>query len=73
MRKIFTFTVVLCGFMLVASPASAQKSKKKKKGKTEAAAPDKDKSIKDLTKSCIEFDGLFKVYQDTVTGKSYLV
>ena len=73
MRKIFTFTAVLCGFMLVASPASAQKSKKKKKGKTEAAAPDKDKSIKDLTKSCIEFDGLFKVYQDTVTGKSYLV
>lgn len=72
MRKIFTFTALLCGFMLVASPASAQKSKKKKKGKTESAAPDKDKSIKELTKNCIEYDGLFKVYQDTVNGKSYL-
>tara|TARA_R110002096_G_scaffold149876_1_gene311515 strand:+ start:3573 stop:6083 length:2511 start_codon:yes stop_codon:yes gene_type:complete len=51
----------------------AQKKKKnKKKDKTEVEAPgpkkDKNKTIADLTKSSKKIDGLFTMYQDTITG-----
>src|SRR5689334_20007230 len=29
-------------------------------------------SIKDATKSCKKFDGLFPIYQDTLTGSAYI-
>lgn len=73
MRKLMTVSAVLFAALLIAVPADAQRSKRKKrKGKNEAAAPDKDKDIKELTKNCKVYDGLFKVYQDTLTGKSFL-
>jgi hypothetical protein len=50
----------------------AQKKKKdKKKDKTETAVPtpkkDKEKTIADLTKSSKKIEGLFTIYQDTIT------
>ena len=55
----------------------AQRKKKKKKGKTEMPAKPKpkkkDKTIKELTKSSKEIDGLFKIYQDTITGATQML
>ena len=56
----------------------AQRKKKKKKGKTEAPAKpapkkSKEKKIKDLIKSSKEIDGLFKIYQDTITGSLQMI
>jgi hypothetical protein len=56
------------------NPAQAQKSKKGK-GKSEASAPkkkDEVKTIAEVTKNCVKYDGLFVIYQDSITGKSYL-
>ncbi|WP_306644000.1 zinc-dependent metalloprotease [Sanyastnella coralliicola] len=67
---------MLIGLVAVALPADAQKKKKKKKGKAdteEPAKPKKDgKMPSEITKSCAAYEGLFTVYQDTVTGKSYM-
>ncbi|NNE56301.1 MAG: DUF5117 domain-containing protein, partial [Flavobacteriales bacterium] len=55
------------------SPAVAQKKSKKKKGGSEMPAKKKDgKSFADITKKCVKFEGLFTIYQDTTTGKSYV-
>jgi len=56
----------------------AQKKRKKKKGKTAAIAKpapkkSKKKKIKDLVKSSKEIDGLFKIYQDTITGSLQMI
>jgi hypothetical protein len=60
--------------------ADAQRKKrKKKKGKTEEVVKPKPKpkkkgkSIADLTKSSKKIEGLFTIYQDTVTGATKLV
>lgn len=71
MRKIVVLATLFVASMCVAFPASAQKKKKGKKGKKTEAAPPEDK-LKDATKNCISFDGLFKMYQDTVTGKTFI-
>jgi len=68
--KLLSLAVMLVAF-LAPQQAEAQKKKKKKKGKTEMPAPkkkSKEKKIKDLIKSSKEIDGLFKIYQDTITG-----
>jgi hypothetical protein len=53
---------------------TAQRRKKKKKNakveiKAKPKSKKKDKTIKELTKSSKKVDGLFTIYQDTVTGK----
>lgn len=50
--------------------AEAQRKKKRKKDKTEAVAEkkSKEKTIKDLTKSSKEIEGLFTIYRDTISG-----
>ena len=62
--------------LLAPTNIEAQK-KKKKKGKTEtpaAPAPKaKEKKISDLIKSSKEIDGLFKIYQDTITGSLQMI
>jgi len=61
---------------LIPQNTEAQRRKKKKKGKTEIPAPPKKKkgkTIKDLVKSSKEIDGLFKIYQDTITGSLQMV
>lgn len=56
-----------------ATPAHAQK-KKKKKDQTEqpAKSDSKKKSIDELTKSCKKHEGLFTIYQDTITGSTWM-
>ncbi|WP_339894699.1 zinc-dependent metalloprotease [uncultured Algibacter sp.] len=54
-----------------------KKKKKKKKDDTEVVITppkkEKEKSIKDLTKSSKKIDGLFTIYQDTITGSIQMV
>ncbi|GAA4282148.1 zinc-dependent metalloprotease [Gaetbulibacter aestuarii] len=62
--------------MLSPSNVEAQRKRKdKKKDDVEAKtpAPKKDKSIADLTKSSKKMDGLFTIYQDTITGSLKMV
>jgi hypothetical protein len=71
---------VLRSALLVAAlaafgPQAAAQSKSKKKGKAPVSAPapsDKKVSIASKLKTTVAFDGLMKVYQDTVDGKLYL-
>lgn len=61
-------------FLLTTSNIEAQnRKKKKKKDETEVVASppvkkSKEKTIEELTKSSKKIDGLFTIYQDTVTG-----
>ena len=71
---------VLRSALLVAAlaafgPQAAAQSKSKKKGKAPVSAPapsDKKVTIASKLKTTVAFDGLMKVYQDTVDGKLYL-
>ena len=70
--KLFLFSVI--AGLLTFQPVEAQKKSKKKKGAdTEAAKPEKKKdpfkTIEEVTKSSKLVDGLFNIYQDTLTGK----
>lgn len=57
--------------------AQNRKKDKKKKSKTEAAAPakkpSKKKTIASLTKSSKKIEGLFTLYQDTITGALQMI
>lgn len=69
--KLFSMAFLMIAFL---APQSVEaQRKKKKKSKTEAPAKPaekkkKEKTIKELVKSSKEIDGLFKIYQDTITG-----
>ncbi|MBC8756358.1 zinc-dependent metalloprotease [Kordia sp. YSTF-M3] len=73
------FFVLLLLFAFLATPdANAQRKKrnKDKKGDTEKVAPKKkstEKSIADLTKKSKKIEGLFTIYQDTITGSLQMV
>jgi len=70
MVKLFCLAIMLSVF-LAPQNIEAQRKKKNKKGDTEIPKPPKkakEKTIKDLIKSSKEIDGLFKIYQDTITG-----
>lgn len=71
MKIIRNSCMLLLSMLLVfAFPADAQK-KKKKKDETEASEPKKDekKTIAEETKKHSKMDGLFTIYQDSITGK----
>ena len=75
--KLFSLAILLTVF-LIPQNTEAQRKKKKRKGKTEMPAKpapkkSKEKKIKDLIKSSKEIDGLFKIYQDTITGSLQMV
>ncbi len=67
---------------LVGTAFSADKKKKRKKEKVnQQVVPDSNnkkedkspyKSLEDVVKKTIKFEGLFTIYQDSLTGKSYL-
>ena len=71
------FTIILALAFATAIPAIAQKNQKKKKGApaaTEAPKPKDDKpSIASKTKNCKRIPGLFTLFRDTATGKSFLL
>jgi hypothetical protein len=74
---------ILCALFLTLAFAGIQDvnaqfwKKKNKEGNKEAAkktaSKKNEKSIKELTKSSIRIDGLFTIYQDTVTGSVKLL
>ena len=75
--KFISLALVLSAF-LIPQNMEAQRKKKKKKGETTEIAPkppkkDIEKTITDLVKSSKEIDGLFKMYQDTITGSLQMV
>ena len=75
--RLLGLTIMLLAF-LAPQNIEAQKKKKKKKGDTEMPAnPDpkkeKEKKISDLIKSSKEINGLFKIYQDTITGSLQMI
>ncbi|MEQ9467307.1 MAG: zinc-dependent metalloprotease [Ekhidna sp.] len=60
--------VLLC--MGLVAPIHAQKTKKKKE--EDKKEEKSEKTIDEITKSCVAYEGLFKVYQDTANGSVYL-
>jgi hypothetical protein len=70
--------VIMSGLTMIGTSAFAQadekEKSKKKKGKKEVATEQKKEEDKfgDLVKKCVKYDGLFTLYRDTVTGKSYM-
>ena len=62
---LLTFTVLSSS----AQYSSFKLEKKKDKDKKEVKAPD---AIQTKTKGCEKFEGLFNIYQDKKSGKSYL-
>jgi len=73
------FLVLILLFAFLASPDANAQRKKRKKGKkddTENVEPKKKsskKSIADLTKKSKKMEGLFTIYQDTITGALQMV
>ena len=70
MRSIGLFLLVCSLFHF--TPIQAQKNKKGKKAGFNKEDKDKPKPIDDITKKCIVYDGMFPIYQDSMTGKAYL-
>lgn len=63
--------LMLCVFLPTHSNAQKKRKKKKDNIETAAVAPPKktkEKTIAELVKSSKEINGLFKLYQDTITG-----
>ncbi|RLD25647.1 MAG: hypothetical protein DRI75_13025 [Bacteroidetes bacterium] len=78
MLELTTLVLMLMVFLVPQNIEAQKKKRNKKKDQTEAPAKpapkkDKKKTIKDLTKSSKEIDGLFKMYQDTITGSLQMV
>jgi len=70
-----TSLAILSFLILNSNNAVAQKKKKGKKGKTEAPKKDKDalKKISEVTKKSKKIEGLFTIYQDTITGSIKMI
>ena len=78
------FTILLLNLLFFINNLSAAETKKSKPKEpvkkdtvaTISPAPKKDdlpfKSIAEITKKCKKYDGLFPIYQDTLTGKTYV-
>ena len=76
--KFICFAFTMMFFLLPQNMEAQNKKKKGKKNKTEIPVTPpkkkpKEKTIKELTKSSKEIDGLFKMYQDTITGSIQMV
>lgn len=75
MKRLLTFALTMA-FALSAVHLSAQdkpKKEKKKKGQPAATEPKKEEDkFADLIKKCKKSEGLFNLYRDTVSGKTYL-
>ncbi|MDZ4823371.1 MAG: zinc-dependent metalloprotease [Flavobacteriales bacterium] len=73
---LFTFTLLLAAGITFAqdTKTSDTKTPDKKKGKKGSASSDKKDEDKfgDITKKCTKSDGLFTLWRDTVSGKTYL-
>ena len=76
--KLICFTMSLMFFLSFQTSEAQNKRKNKKKNQIAAAAKpapkkSKNKSITELVKSSKKIDGLFPIYQDTITGALQMV
>ncbi len=76
--KLVPLVLILIAFIIPQDIEAQKKKRNKKKDQIETPAkptPEKDeeKTIEDLVKSSKEIDGLFKMYQDTITGSLQMV
>jgi hypothetical protein len=75
--KCFCLIITMSFFLTPLNIEAQNKKKKKKKNDTETVVTpskkDKEKSIKELTKSSKKIDGLFTIYQDTITGSLQMI
>jgi len=72
--KIIAVSLSIAG-MLLSGDVEAQKDKdkgKKKKSEQPAEAKKEEDKYGDLIKKCLKSEGLFNIWRDTVSGKSYL-
>ena len=68
-------SLLLCAFIM---PQNSFSQRKKRNKKTEVVAPKppakpKEKTIKDLTKKSKKIEGLFTIYEDTITGALHMI
>ena len=76
--KFMSLALILSAFLMPQNIEAQKKNRKKKKDETTEIASkppkkDKEKTIKDLVKTSREIDGLFKMYQDTITGSLQMI
>ena len=72
MKKLLILSIALfinCSISNAQYSLFSLKNNKKNKIKKEVVKPD---PIKDKTKGCEVFDGLFKIYQNKKNGKSFI-
>lgn len=73
-----TLLLFIATFLLIAPSAIAQdkKESKKKKGKSESTEKKEEKKeedkFADITKKCSKSEGLFTIWRDSTSGKTYL-
>lgn len=75
-RSHLIYCLVLLVVVMIPNTAEAQKRKKKNKTNTETAAPkpsSKTKEISEVVKTSKKLEGLFDLYQDSITGATYLL
>jgi len=78
LRNLLSFILILLVIGIQDTDAQRKKRKKKNNKTAQVAAPKpkpkkKEKSIADLTKSSKKIEGLFTIFQDTVTGTTKLL
>jgi Met-zincin/Domain of unknown function (DUF5117) len=76
MKKLMLFGLAAC-LSLTTMHAQKENEKPNKRSKSKKEAPKEDKKEEDkfgdLIKKCSKSDGLFAIYRDTTSGKSYLL
>lgn len=66
--------LVFAALLLLSTDVHAQKKKKKRKSDpVKKEKKDEIKPLKYITKKCNEYDGLFRLYQDTASGEMYIM
>lgn len=73
MKKIYFLMAAMMLFTSADSFAQSKSKKKDKKGKTEVKEEKKEEDkFGDITKKCVKHEGLFTLWRDTTSGKTYL-
>lgn len=72
MKKTALLALAFSTFLISPAYSSVEIDKKKKKKGEETEQKKEEDKYADLIKKCKKFDGLFVMYQDTTTGKSYI-
>lgn len=64
--------ILMLSLSLISTEGEAQRRKKQKGREAEKTLSEKEKAYNDIVGKCRKSEGLFTLYRDTVSGKSYL-